>query len=109
MNNFLGRINWNNFWLGIILGLVLPILALFVYWMWSFKYMNFAPQFFRFLLTGRVLSAVLSLCLIPNLGVFFLFLNRERWKTCRGIILTMLIYGFIIVYLKIWVEHSWED
>lgn len=105
----LKRINWNNFWLGAVTGLLLPIISIFTYWAWSFKYMRFYPQFFKFLMDGGVLSAVLSLCLIPNLGLFFLFLNQEKYKTTRGIILTMLLYGFVIVYLKIWVEHSWED
>ena len=105
----LKKINWNNFWMGSVLGFVLPLISLLVYWLWSFKYMKFYPQFFKFLMDGGVLSAVLSLCLIPNLGLFFLFINREKYKSCRGIILTMLLYGFIIMYLKIWVEHSWDN
>jgi|ERR1035437_66536 hypothetical protein len=99
----------NNFILGIVAGIILPVLSTFGYWLWSFKFLRFYPQFFTFLLTGRVLSAVLSLCLIPNLGLFFLFINKEYYKTCRGMILSTLLYGFLIVYLKIWVEHSWED
>lgn len=99
----------NNFILGTISGLLLPFISLLIYWLWSFKYMNFIPQFFKFLLMGRVLSAVLSLCLIPNLGMFFLFINKEYYKTTRGIILSTLVYGFIIVALKTWVEYSWSD
>ena len=105
----LKKIDLNKFWIGAVSGLLLPLLSLLGYWLWSYKYMRFYPQFFKFLMNGGVLSAVLSLCLIPNLGMFFLFLNKEKYKTTRGIILTMLVYGFIIVYLKIWVEHSWED
>ncbi len=70
--------------------------------------MSFTPQFFRFLVLGRVLSAVLSLCLIPNLGLFFIFVNKEYYKTTRGIILSTIVYGFIIVVVKTWVEHSWS-
>ncbi|HEX7413297.1 MAG TPA: hypothetical protein VF411_04560 [Bacteroidia bacterium] len=99
----------NTFILGIVSGLLVPVIFLFIYWLWSFKYMNFIPQFFKFLLIGRVLSAVLSLCLIPNLGLFFLFVNKEYYKTTRGIILSTFIYGFTIVVLKTWVEHSWSD
>jgi hypothetical protein len=105
----LKKINWNNFWLGGIGGLILPFISILIYWLWSFKYMKFYPQFFHFLMDGGVLSAVLSLCLIPNLGLFFLFVNKEKYKTCRGIILTMLLYGFLILYLKIYVEHSWDN
>jgi hypothetical protein len=81
---------------------------MFVYWLWSYKFMHFIP-FIKFLLSGRVLSAVISLCLIPNLGLFFLFYNYRIDRSARGMILGMLLYGFLIVYLKIWVEHSWED
>jgi hypothetical protein len=70
--------------------------------------MSFTSQFFRFLVLGHVLSVVLSLCLIPNLGMFFLFINKEYYKTTRGIILSTLVYGFIIVVVKTWVEHSWS-
>ena len=103
------RTKFNNFILGIVAGLILPLLSFVGYWLWNFKFMNFIPQFFNFLLLGKVLSAVLSLCLIPNLGMFFLFINKEYYKTTRGIILSMLVYGFIIVVLKTWVEHSWSD
>jgi hypothetical protein len=70
--------------------------------------MNFIPQFFAFLLLGRVLSAVLSLCLLPSLGVFYLFVNKEYYKTTRGIILSTIIVGAFIVWLKTYVEHSWS-
>ncbi len=102
------RTRLNNFTLGIILGLILPCISLVGYWMWSFRYMNFIPQFFAFLLLGRVLSAVLSLCLLPSLGVFYLFVNKEYYKTTRGIILSTIIVGAFIVWLKTYVEHSWS-
>lgn len=105
----MNRTKINNFIFGIVAGLLLPFLSLCGYWLWSFKFMNFAPQFIKFLLLGRVLSAVLSLCLIPNLGLFFLFVNKEYYKTTRGILLSTLVYGFIIVALKTWVEYSWND
>lgn len=103
------KIRGNNFLLGTALGLFTPFLFFFIYWFWSYKYMIFIPQFFLFLLLGKVLSAVLSLCLIPNLGLFFLIVNKEYYKTSRGIILSTLIYGCVIVALKTWAEHSWTD
>ncbi|MBS1645781.1 MAG: hypothetical protein JST67_00430 [Bacteroidetes bacterium] len=100
--------NLNTFWLGTLGGLLLPFLSIFCYWLYSYKFMHFFPQFFDFLLLGKVLSAVLSLCLIPNLGLFFLFINQEYYKTSYGIILATFLYGFTIVVLKTWVEHSWS-
>jgi hypothetical protein len=103
------KLKFNNFILGTIAGLLLPFLSLFFYWLRSYKFITFIPQFFKFMLLGHILSAILSLCLIPNLGMFFLFLNKEYYKTTRGIILSTILYGFTIVILKTWIEHSWSD
>jgi len=102
------RTKLNNFILGVISGLVLPLISIFIYWFCSFKFVNFIPQFFKLLVLGRLLSSILSLCLIPNLGMFFIFINKEYYKTTRGIILSTVFYGFVIVVVKTWVEHSWS-
>ena len=96
----------DNFFIGLAGGLILPFLSICVYWLWGYSRVDFYPHFFRFLLIGHVLSAVISLCIIPNMGLFFLFLNKEFYRSCKGMILASLLYGFLIVYLKIWVEHS---
>jgi hypothetical protein len=102
------KVKLNNFILGIISGLLLPFLSIFLYWAFSFKFVNFIPQFFKLLILGRLLSSIISLCLIPSLGMFFIFLNKEYYKTTRGIILSTVFYGFVIVVVKTWVEHSWS-
>ena len=102
----LSRQKWNHFLLGSAIGLALPIFFLFCYWMWSYRFMGFAPDFFRYLLMGKVLAPVLSLCVVPNLGIFFLFINKERYKTGRGIILSTILYGCLIMYLKIYIEET---
>ena len=97
---------YNNFWLGTTLGLLTPLICLFGYWLNSYSFMGFFPAFPRYLMLGKVLAPVLSLCLIPNLGLFFLFLNSERYKTARGFILSTILYGFFIMYLKIFIEET---
>jgi len=102
----IGHKKYNNFLLGALIGALLPIFFMFCYWMWSYRFMDFIPHFFRYLMMGKVLAPVLSLSVVPNLGAFFLFLNKERYKTGRGIILSTIIYGCIIMYLKIYVEDT---
>lgn len=97
---------YNKFWLGVSLGLLAPFLCLFGYWLNSYSFMGFFPAFPRYLMLGKVFGAVLSLCLIPNLGLFFLFINTERYKTARGFILSTILYGFFIMYLKIFIEET---
>ena len=101
-----GQKKFNHFFLGTLVGLFLPIFFLFCYWLWSYSFMSFVPHFFKYLLMGKVLAPVLSLCVVPNLGAFFLFINKERYKTGRGIILATILYGGLIMYLKIYIEET---
>lgn len=96
----------NNFWLGVTFGMLAPFICLFGYWLNSYSFMGFFPTFPHYLMLGKVLAPVISLCLIPNLGLFFIFINTDRFKTARGFILSTLLYGFFIMYLKIFVEET---
>lgn len=97
---------YNHFLLGTLLGIITPFVCLFGYWLVSYSFMPFFPVFPRYLMTGKVLAPVLSLCVIPNLGLFFLFINTERYKTGRGFVFATILYGFIIMYLKIFIEET---
>ena len=108
MNEPIKKFNWNNFWLGLGAGLLLPFLTLVIYRQWSWKSFGF-KHFVKYMIDHGVLTGILSLCLLPTLGLFFLFINKEKYKTCRGILLATFAYGFLILYVKIWVEHSWDN
>jgi hypothetical protein len=97
---------WDNYWFGLVIGIFLPLLFIFIYWMYSYSFMNFIPTFFSYLIKGKVLAPVLSMCLVPILAVFYFFLNSEKYKTIKGILTAVFLYGFIILYLKIFVEET---
>lgn len=96
---------FNNLFLGIGIGMFLPLFFLMCYWLWSYRFMSFV-QFGRYLVMMKVFAPTLSLSVIPNLGVFFLFLNQERYKTSRGVIFSTILIGGLIMYLKIYVEKT---
>jgi hypothetical protein len=48
----------------------------------------------------NLLSPLLSLCAIINLGVFFMFIRINHLHSARGVILSTFIYGVTIVALK---------
>ena len=85
--------------LGLILGLLIPVLGVI-----GFYYSKFAAidlfQFLQVATKHKVLSPMLSLCAILNLGTFYLFLNKNYLLTARGVILATIIYGVTIVLLK---------
>lgn len=89
----------DNLVLGLLLGILLPVLGVL-----GFYYSKFASvdllNFFQVATKHKVLSPMLSLCAVLNLATFFLFLNKNYYLTARGIILATIIYGITIVVLK---------
>ena len=90
---------FNNIWLGAILGVVVPVITIFVAWRVRFSYMEMG-EFFSTLLDRKMLSAVISLCAIPNLLVFLVFIWLNNLYSARGVLLSTFIVGFIVVIVK---------
>lgn len=84
--------------LGLVLGILLPILSFIV--LWAFKnengLINYIQSFYRI---GK-LSNLVSLSVIPNLLLFFLFIWTERNRSARGVLLATFVFAFIIALLK---------
>lgn len=85
--------------LGLMLGLLIPVLGVFAFYYSKFAAVDLV-QFLQVATKHRVLSPMLSLCAILNLGTFYLFLNKNLYLTARGIILATILYGVTIVVLK---------
>jgi hypothetical protein len=84
---------------GFLLGVIAPSLAILI-----FYYLNFSTSdlgsFLNLSVKEKLLSPLLSLCLVVNLGVFYLFIHFEKLFSARGVILATFLFGFIIVLLK---------
>lgn len=83
---------------GLIPGLILPPLALVLFWLvksdlglWTFLQ--------RFQMLG-MLTKVLSLASIPNLLLFFVFIWTHRNFSARGVIFATLLIAFVMLVLK---------
>ncbi|MBS1634816.1 MAG: hypothetical protein JST26_02765 [Bacteroidetes bacterium] len=100
------KLRYNNTWLGVVVGVLFPIFGLFCYWLFVHSEMGFPRNFIRYLLIMEMLGNTLILCTVANMGVFYLFLNRKRNDTARGIIYGSLVYVAIILYLMLFVETT---
>ncbi len=95
---------WDSVLAGIVLGLLVPILGFFIY---GFIYTTWVrphldlPYFIRdiFLGTRQFQAPILSLSLIANLGIFFLFNRYQMANAMRGVLIATFIYGLVIVVL----------
>lgn len=89
--------------LGILLGLLAPVAALFIYYMVTFMPRSQSlSDFFTMLKQNRhLLPKLISICLLANGVVFYLYTRKRRDQTARGIFLITMLYAIVILLLKI--------
>jgi hypothetical protein len=84
-------------WVGFAFALLLPVITLFIVYLHTFD--NYSiKQFFHFLIAMRIISKLFSLCVIPNLALFFLYIWGDFLKGARGVLMaTFVVTVFILV------------
>jgi len=90
---------WNNFWIGLALGIFLPLVTFLLVYQIGYSDTPFC-EFLQYAFVIKALAKILSVCVIPNLAVFYLFLNKEYWYTTRGVITATILYTVGVVVLK---------
>jgi len=91
--------HWNKFWIGLALGMVLPLVAFLLVYLIGYSDMPFG-DFMKFAFIMGALAKILSLCAIPNLAIFYLFLNKEYWYATRGVIAATILCTLAVVVIK---------
>ena len=97
----MGKIKLNTVLFGTISGILVPALFFMLVYLvkeYPMAFADFIRQFYWF----KALPKLVSLCLLPNLIVFFIFMRRDYLKAARGVILSLFIYAFVILALKFW-------
>ena len=91
----------DNLKLGMILGLIGPVLGLVVIYFLKFTSISFIEFIDLFLNTNKLITSIGALCLLANAILFTFYINTHRDNTAKGIFVTTLIYGIAILILKI--------
>lgn len=91
----------DNIQLGLILGLIGPVLGLVVIYFFKFSSVTFSVFLDEFFNNNKLITSIGSLSLLANVILFTIFINTHRDKTARGIFLVTLVFGIAILILKI--------
>jgi hypothetical protein len=91
----------DNLKLGLVLGLIGPVLGLIVVYFIKYNELAFADFFELFINTKSMITAIGSLSLLANVVLFTLYVNTNRDHTAKGIFIVTLIYGIGILLLKV--------
>ena len=85
---------------GFVPAILLPLVGFYIYYLLFFGYMTF-DGFIDHVVRSNLAVSVLSLGVILNLGLFFIFYMKETDKAAKGVIGATFIYAFIVLYFKI--------
>ncbi|PWT74091.1 MAG: hypothetical protein C5B59_11890 [Bacteroidetes bacterium] len=92
----------DNLKFGIAIGLVAPLLAMFIYYYWNFARAITMSEYFNLLRTNKaLLTGVSSICLVANAIFFTIYINTHRDKTAKGIFVSTLTYGIAVLVYKL--------
>jgi drug/metabolite transporter (DMT)-like permease len=91
----------DNLRLGIVLGLLGPVLGLVIIYFAKFSSYGFGEFLDLFFTTNKLITSIGALCLLANAIIFTFYINTHRDATAKGVFLTTLIYGVAILILKL--------
>ena len=89
----------NNFKLGLLLGIIAPLLSILVIYFIQFTEYNFS-ELIDFLVRKNFFTKIVSLCVIPNLALFFLFLNKNYYYSARGVLISTVLFAVFVFITK---------
>ncbi len=93
------KINFDTLFWGIITGLAAPVITLFIIWL--FRDSNSFGEFLVQMQSINMLAKLLSLCAIPNLLFFFIFIWLNKLYSSKGVLFATILYGLLIIVLKL--------
>ena len=91
----------DNLRLGLILGLLGPLLGLVIVYFIKFPSYNFKDFLEYFMNDNKLITSIGSLSLLANVILFTLYVNTHKDQTAKGIFAVTLMYGIGILVLKI--------
>jgi hypothetical protein len=91
----------DNLRLGLVLGLLGPVVGLIVIYFLKFSSFDFTDFLDQFIHSNKLITSIGALCLLANAVLFTIYINTHRDTTAKGIFLITVIYGIGILVLKI--------
>lgn len=92
----------DNFIFGCILGIVAPLVGLLLLKFYKFGMLSF-KEVLQFIYTQPghgIMTAGLSVSLMMNAFFFTMYVNNRKDETGKGLFLTTVIYGVVILLIK---------
>lgn len=90
---------YDKFITGFIPGMIAPILGVLLFYVAKFNDYLF-EEYIRLVMSPEIFSPMMSLGVVMNLFVFFLFISRNYYRAARAVIFATIIYSIPILVVK---------
>lgn len=87
--------------LGLILGLIGPIIGLLIVYQVKFPWMSFKEFLAYFIHNNKVITSAGTFSLLANALLFAIYVHFDKVQTFKGIFIVTLFYGVGILVLKL--------
>jgi hypothetical protein len=88
-------------WIGLLFGLFFPAFCFLCYWLFFHSQLNFPYGFIRYLRLGNMLQEVAIVCVVANMLIFYLSLNKKIFDFGRGLIFSSFAYVGLVLYISL--------
>jgi hypothetical protein len=85
--------------LGLILGIAAPIITMLIIYFLKFNLYK-ADELLDYLVGLRVFTKIVSLCVIPNLLLFFIFIRKNYLYSARGVLMATILFAVFVFITK---------
>ena len=89
----------NNIRIGLLLGILAPVITMLIIYLVQFSGYGF-QELIDILVSKRAFTKIVSLCVIPNLALFFFFLNKNYFYSARGVLLSTVLFAAFVFITK---------
>lgn len=92
----------DNLQMGIILGLLLPVIVFLIIYLVRFSDESSLTEFFKTFMAQKGLITFFGVwCLVSNIALFTYYVNTNKDRTAKGIFAITLLYGIGILLAKV--------
>lgn len=85
---------------GFIAGIILPLISFFLFYLFRYGEIPLI-EFIKYVYFRQVLSPVLSLNILPNLIIFYLFIRKDYLRSARGVLLATFLFAGVVLLIKV--------
>ncbi len=93
----------DNLRLGLVLGLIGPIIGFALVYYIKFPYFTFKEFLDYFMNDSKVITNVGTFSLLANALLFAIYVHFDKVQTFKGIFIITMVYGITILLLKVFI------